>query len=295
MKNVWIVCGPTASGKTSFAIQLAQVRKAEILSSDSRQMYKELVIGVARPEPEELAAVPHHFIGTVSIEEEYTVGRFAREAREWMEIYFQTHDDLVICGGTGLYIKALLEGVDRMPVPEEIRLEVQEMLDREGLYFLTQKLREADPDLFETIELTNPRRVQRALEWVLAGKPEKKAPDWPPIWNVQKLAPDVSRDILYDRINLRVDQMMEKGLWEEAQSLFPFRDLNALKTVGYQELFEAISGLITKEKAVELIKQHTRNYAKRQLTWFRKEEGIRWVKTEDQAAILGELSFSQGS
>jgi tRNA dimethylallyltransferase len=295
MKNVWIVCGPTASGKTSFAIQLAQVRKAEILSSDSRQIYKELVIGVARPEPEELAAVPHHFIGTVSIEKEYTVGRFAREAREWMEIYFQTHDDLVICGGTGLYLKALLEGVDRMPVPEEIRLEVQEMLDREGLYFLTQKLREADPDLFETIELTNPRRVQRALEWVLAGKPEKKAPDWPPIWNVQKLAPDVSRDILYDRINLRVDQMMEKGLWEEAQSLFPFRDLNALKTVGYQELFEAISGLITKEKAVELIKQHTRNYAKRQLTWFRKEEGIRWVKPEDQAAILGELSFSQGS
>jgi tRNA dimethylallyltransferase len=295
MKNVWIVCGPTASGKTSFAIQLAQVRNAEILSSDSRQIYKELVIGVARPEPEELAAVPHHFIGTVSIEKEYTVGRFAREAREWMEIYFQTHDDLVICGGTGLYLKALLEGVDRMPVPEEIRLEVQEMLDREGLYFLTQKLREADPDLFETIELTNPRRVQRALEWVLAGKPEKKAPDWPPIWNVQKLAPDVSRDILYDRINIRVDQMMEKGLWEEAQSLFPFRHLNALKTVGYQELFEAISGLITKEKAVELIKQHTRNYAKRQLTWFRKEEGIRWVKPEDQAAILGELSFSQGS
>ncbi len=295
MKNVWIVCGPTASGKTSFAIQLAQVRKAEILSSDSRQIYKELVIGVARPEPAELAAVPHHFIGTVSIEEEYTVGRFAREAREWIEIYFQTHDDLVICGGTGLYLKALLEGVDRMPVPEEIRLEVQEMLDREGLYFLTQKLREADPDLFETIELTNPRRVQRALEWVLAGKPEKKTPDWPPIWNVQKLAPDVSRDILYDRINLRVDQMMEKGLWEEAQSLFPFRHLNALKTVGYQELFEAISGLITKEKAVELIKQHTRNYAKRQLTWFRKEEGIRWVKPEDQAAILGELSFSQGS
>ena len=295
MKNVWIVCGPTASGKTSFAIQLAQVRKAEILSSDSRQIYKELVIGVARPEPEELAAVPHHFIGTVSIEEEYTVGRFAREAREWMEIYFQTHDDLVICGGTGLYLKALLEGVDRMPVPEEIRLEVQEMLDREGLYFLTQKLREADPDLFETIELTNPRRVQRALEWVLAGKPEKKAPDWPKNWNVQKLAPDVTRDILYDRINLRVDQMMEKGIWEEAQSLFPFRHLNALKTVGYQELFEAINGLITKEKAVELIKQHTRNYAKRQLTWFRKEEGISWVKTEDQAAILGELSFSQGS
>ena len=295
MKNVWIVCGPTASGKTSFAIQLAQVRKAEILSSDSRQIYKELVIGVARPEPAELAAVPHHFIGTVSIEEEYTVGRFAREAREWMEIYFQTHDDLVICGGTGLYLKALLEGVDRMPVPEEIRLEVQEMLDREGLYFLTQKLREADPDLFETIELTNPRRVQRALEWVLAGKPEKKAPDWPQNWNVQKLAPDVSRDILYHRINLRVDQMMEKGLWEEAQSLFPFRDLNALKTVGYQEIFEAIDGLITKEKAVELIKQHTRNYAKRQLTWFRKEEGIRWVKPEDQAAILGELSFSQGS
>jgi tRNA dimethylallyltransferase len=182
-----------------------------------------------------------------------------------------------------------------MPVPEEIRLEVQEMLDREGLYFLTQKLREADPDLFETIELTNPRRVQRALEWVLAGKPERKAPDWPQNWNVQKLAPDISRDILYDRINLRVDQMMEKGLWEEAQALFPFRNLNALKTVGYQELFEAMSGLISRERAVELIKQHTRNYAKRQLTWYRKEEGIRWIKPEDQAAILGELSFSQGS
>lgn len=295
MKNVWIVCGPTASGKTSFAIELAKVRKAEILSADSRQIYKELVIGVARPEPEELAAVPHHFIGSVSIEEDYSVGRFSREAREWLETFFQTHDDLVICGGTGLYIKALLEGVDRMPVPEEIRLEVQEMLDREGLYFLTQKLREADPELFETIELTNPRRVQRALEWVMAGKPEKKAPDWPENWNVQKIAPDISRDILYDRINLRVDQMMEKGLWEEAQALFPFRDLNALKTVGYQELFEVMSGKISRERAIELIKQHTRNYAKRQLTWFRKEERIRWLKPEDQAAILGELSFSQGS
>jgi tRNA dimethylallyltransferase len=223
------------------------------------------------------------------------VGRYAKEARDWMEIYFQNHEDLVICGGTGLYIKALLEGVDRMPVPPEIRLEVQEMLDREGLYHLTQKLRESDSALFETIELTNPRRVQRALEWVLAGKPEKKVPDWPENWIATKLAPDISRDILYDRINLRVDQMMEKGLLDEAQSLFPFRHLNALKTVGYQELFEAMSGHISRERACDLIKQHSRNYAKRQFTWFRKEKGIRWVKPEDQAAILGELSFSQGN
>ncbi len=277
MKTIWLVCGPTASGKTAIAIELAQQHSAEILSADSRQLFAELNIGVARPSPEELSAVPHHFIGHVSVHETYTAGRYAREARAFMDDYFKEKDSLVICGGTGLYIQALLEGIDRMPVPEEIRSEVAALLQNEGLQAAAGKLLALDSELAEQTDLNNPRRIQRALEWVLSGRPETVANPLPKDWKVHKLAPEWPREELYERINRRVDWMMEAGLWQEAELLYPLQHLNALHTVGYREIFDCMDGQISKKEAIEKIKQHTRNYAKRQLTWFRKDKDIFWL------------------
>jgi len=278
MKTIWIVCGPTASGKTAMAIELAQKHSAEILSADSRQLFAELSIGVARPSPEELSSVPHHFIGSVSVHETYTAGRYAREARAFMDLYFKEKDALVICGGTGLYIQALLEGIDRMPVPEEIRSEVAVLLLNEGLQAAATKLLALDSELAEQTDLNNPRRVQRALEWLLSGRPETVANPIPDDWQIHKLAPDWPREELYERINRRVDLMVEIGLWQEAESLYPLQHLNALHTVGYREIFDCLEGRINREQAIEKIKQHTRNYAKRQLTWFRKDKDIFWLE-----------------
>ena len=278
MKTIWIVCGPTASGKTAIAIELAQQHSAEILSADSRQLFSELNIGVARPSPKELSAVKHHFIGHVSVHETYTAGRYAREARAFMDLYFKEKDALVICGGTGLYIQALLEGIDRMPVPEEIRSEVAALLQNEGLQAAAGTLLALDSELAKQTDLNNPRRVQRALEWVLSGRPETVANPIPEDWKVHKLAPEWPREELYNRINRRVDLMMEAGLWQEAESLYPIQHLNALHTVGYREIFDCMDGQISKEQAIEKIKQHTRNYAKRQLTWFGKDKDIVWLE-----------------
>jgi tRNA dimethylallyltransferase len=286
MKNIWLICGPTASGKTAFSIALARKFSAEILSADSRQIFTELNIGVARPDPEELAQVPHHFIGKVSITEDYSAGKFAREARQFSEAYFTQNDHLVVCGGTGLYIRAFLEGVDRLPVAPEIRTRVNEELDRNGMTGLRNKISEMAPDLLSETESENPRRLQRLLEWIYAGKPVETFQQWPGHWKVNKLGLELNREELYQRINQRVDGMMEKGLWEEALALYHEKDRNALKTVGYQELFLAMDGIISKEEAVEKIKQHSRNYAKRQLTWFKKDTEIRWLSKEDQAALL---------
>jgi tRNA dimethylallyltransferase len=289
MKIVWVVCGPTASGKTSLSIKIASDRGAQILSADSRQVFSELNIGVAKPSPDELRQVPHHFIGHVSIHEAYSAGRFAREARSFMNQYFQTHQELVICGGTGLYIKALLEGVDRPPANPAIREMVAENFDKRGLEGLLGWAKEQGFELEDPEARKNPRRVQRWLEWALSGEPEVERESWPQDWKIILLAPNWDRSELYARINARVDEMMLNGLWEEARILWPFKDLNALKTVGYQEIFEALEGNLTSEEAKEKIKQHTRNYAKRQLTWFKKLEGIRWIdpkSSPDYAAWL---------
>jgi tRNA dimethylallyltransferase len=222
--------------------------------------------------------VKHHFIGHVSVHETYTAGRYAREARAFIDLYFKEKDALVICGGTGLYIQALLEGIDRMPVPEEIRLEVAALLQKEGLEAAAAQMLELDSDLASQTDLNNPRRVQRALEWLLSGRPETVTNPIPNDWQVQKLAPEWPREELYNRINCRVDLMMEAGLWQEAESLYPLQHLNALHTVGYREIFDCLDGQISKEQAIEKIKQHTRNYAKRQLTWFRNDKEILWLE-----------------
>lgn len=294
-KAVIFIVGPTASGKTSAAIRVAKALGCAVVSADSRQVYQEMKIGTARPDEGELATVPHFFIGNISIHENYTAGRFAREVRAWLNAYFEHHDRVVICGGTGMYIKVLLEGVERMPVPESIRLQVRQHYEDQGMDGLVQAISASAPDLLPEIDVTNPQRLMRVLEWVLAGRQETNAEPWPPHWRVLKIGLMLDRPDLYARINTRVEIMLQRGLWKEAETLYPYRQLNALQTVGYQEIFQAMEGLMTANEAVEKIKQHTRNYAKRQLTWFRKDSEIKWMEAGNQEAMVAAaLAFSQG-
>ena len=294
MKNLVCLVGPTASGKTSTAIWIARKLEAEIISADSRQIYAEMNIGTAKPSPSELSAVPHHFIGHVSIQDYYSAGRYVEEVNSFLDSYFRRASDIVICGGTGLYFNALFHGIDREAVSGHIRDSVNSLIENEGLEALVEALRKTDPTLASQVELTNPRRVMRALEWVLAGKPEKPKRNLPPDWKITKIGLEVPRDILYQRINERVDQMLGAGLWKEAEDLFPQRHLYSLQTVGYQEIFKSIQGIISEKRAVELIKQHTRNYAKRQITWFKRDPEIQWFAPEDQAGIAAALGLSHG-
>lgn len=279
-KTIWVICGPTASGKTAMAIRLAQRLSTEILSADSRQIFRELNIGVARPDPEELAAVKHHFIASHSIENEYSAGQFAIEAREFATNFLEHHSHLVVCGGTGLYLKAFLQGLDRKPARKDLRKELLRRLEEEGLAALAAGLNIKNPILAAKTDQNNPHRVIRALELSEAEEenlpsPVKALPD---NWKVLKFAPDLPREELYARINRRTDEMLQLGLWEEASGLFGKKELNALQTVGYREIFDSLEGKISREEAIEKIRQHTRNYAKRQLTWFRRDAEIKWLK-----------------
>lgn len=275
------IVGPTAIGKTAMGIEIARHFNTEIVSADSRQFFKEMKIGTAVPEPEELAAAPHHFIQHISIEENYSVGDFEREAIEKLEELFKKKDVLILLGGSGLYVKSVLEGLDDFPdVKPEIRKDLNKTLEEEGIQTLQQELEKLDPEYYAKADIENPHRIIRALE-ICRGtgktfssflKQEKKARDFESI-SIGLTAP---REVIYDRINRRVDLMMEKGLLEEAEKLFPKRHLNALNTVGYKELFEYMEGNISLEKAVEEIKKNTRRFAKRQLTWFRKDLSIQW-------------------
>jgi tRNA dimethylallyltransferase len=264
------------------AIHLASKLGCEILSADSRQIYRELNIGVARPEPEELAAVKHHFIGHISITESYSAGRYGHEARIFAEQYFQQQDHLVLCGGTGLYLKAFLDGLDRQAANEELRQQLQKRLENEGLENLSSELKLLHPETAASTDLKNPRRVLRALEIIIGGqhqdtRPQEPISFLPESWQMRKFAPAMERQELYHRINQRTEQMLAKGLWEEAEALFEYRELNALQTVGYREIFDCMEGKITRLEAIEKIKQHTRNYAKRQLTWFRRDDAVCWI------------------
>lgn len=296
MKHLVVLVGPTASGKTGTAVSLAKKFDCEILSADSRQVFSDMMIGTARPSVAEMDTIKHHLIGHTSIASTYSAGQFAREARAQLENCFQSKDMAILCGGTGLYIKALLEGIDRMPVPPEIRNRVQSIWESEGLDGIKNCLKEAGENLNSYPIEDNPQRLKRILEWIFAGKPIEPFSNWPENWKVLKIGLDLPRPDLYERINQRVDKMIETGLWEEAIQLFPQRHLNALQTVGYQEIFDCISGKFSRDTAIEKIKQHTRNYAKRQLTWFRKDKEIIWFSPSDQAGIEEcVFAFSQGA
>lgn len=275
-KFLLVVGGATASGKTAFAIRLAQHFNTHILSCDSRQFYREMNIGTAKPTAQELSKAPHHFINSLSIHQEYSVGDFERDALKLLEKCFAEHQFVVLCGGAGLFIKAVCEGLDEFPeVPAQVKAQLQADYEQHGLAFLQEELRCTDPDYHREVDLQNPHRLLRALAVIRAsGQPfstfrqqEAATRPFQPIY----LQMDWPREELYDRINRRVDQMIAEGLLDEVRDLFPLRHLNALQTVGYQELFDHFSGDITMEEAIALIKRNSRRYAKRQLTWFRRD------------------------
>jgi tRNA dimethylallyltransferase len=276
-KYLIVVGGPTASGKTDFAIALAQWLNSEIISADSRQFYREMSIGTAKPDAEQLARVPHHFINHLSMHDAYTVGDFERDALQKMADLFHHHDVLIMCGGSGLYVKAVCEGLDVFPpVPVEIKMTVQARFSQDGITGLQQALSRLDPAYMRQVDQQNPARLIRALEVCLAtGKPfsafrQQAFAERP--FKTLYLQLNWPREELYERINLRVAHMMALGLEAEARQLYPFRALPALQTVGYQELFDYFEGATTLDEAVQRIAQHTRNYAKRQLTWMRRDQ-----------------------
>ena len=286
------IVGPTAIGKTALSIKLAKAFDTEILSADSRQFFRELSIGTAVPSKKELAAAPHHFIHHKSIKEDYSVGDFEKDALAKTEELFKKHKMLILVGGSGLYVKSLLEGLDDFPeVDTEIRIELNEQFAELGLEPLKKQLQSLDPVYFEKMDNDNPHRVIRALEICLGtGKSFSSFLEQPktkrPFKNIS-IGLTAPREEIYDRINQRVDIMMDEGLLEEAECLFSKRKLNALNTVGYKELFAFLEGSVNLEEAVEEIKKNTRRFAKRQLTWFRKDKNIHWFdyKTPAQEII----------
>jgi tRNA dimethylallyltransferase len=280
-KKLIVISGPTAVGKTEVGLHLAEHYKTEIISADSRQIYKELEIGTAKPSPEQLSRVPHHFINTHSIGQSYDAGAFARDAISLIHILFQKHDTLILCGGSGLYIKALLEGFDDMPaIPSGIREQIINAYKKKGLSWLQEMVRASDPDFFDWVDINNPHRLIRALELYRASglKPsqlrvkEKHAHEF----SIIKIGLEQEREQLFARINARMDAMIKEGLFEEAVRLFPQRNLNALQTVGYREIFDHLEGRYDREEAIRLVKRNTRRYAKRQLTWFKRDAEIHW-------------------
>jgi tRNA dimethylallyltransferase len=290
-KTVIIIAGPTAVGKTSVAIQLAKHFHTEIISADSRQCYKEMNIGVARPSSKELSEVPHHFIASHSIQEKVDAMIFEKYALNKLSELFQKQDVVVMVGGTGLYIKAFCEGMDEMPeVPEAIRKAIIENYETNGIDWLQQQLKENDPEFYAKGEIKNPQRMMRALEIKHAtGKSifelrsgNKTQRDF----NIIKLGLELSKEELHRNIHARVDKMIEAGLVEEVKALLPFKKLNALQTVGYSEIVEYLDGTISLEKAIENIKTNTRQYAKRQITWFKKDKEMRWFHPSDTERMI---------
>lgn len=285
-----VIVGPTGSGKTVVAVQLAQRLHAPILSTDSRQVFRGLAIGTAQPSAEELAAATHYFIADRDVSDDYNAGRFEVEALALLERLFADHDHVIAVGGSGLYVDALCNGFDPLPQADPaLRQALEERLLREGLPALVEELKQLDPVYWAAVDRNNPARVLRALEVCrLTGQPysaQRKGVQRERPFRIVKLGIDTPREELYDRINRRVDAMMQAGLLAEAERMFPLRHLNALRTVGYQELFAFLEGHGTLEEAVELIKRNSRRYAKRQLTWFRRDASIRWFGREEVEAM----------
>ena len=282
MARLTIVLGPTAVGKTAYSIELARKLGCPVLNCDSRQIFRQMRIGTARPAEEELAQVRHYFVASRDVWEGYTAGLFEIEALELLEQLFKEYDDVVMCGGSCLYIDALCNGLDDFPEADaQLRAQLMERLQSEGLESLRFELRRLDPQSFVFIDPSNPQRIVRALEVTLAtGKPYsawRTSPSKERPFEIRKIGLTRPREELYARIDARVDRMMDEGLLEEARSLLPCRDLPALNTVGYRELFGYFDGRYPLEEAVRLIKRNTRHYAKKQLSWWRRDSSIEWI------------------
>lgn len=289
-KTLVCVVGPTAIGKTAVGIQLAQHLHTVILSADSRQFYQEMNIGTAKPTVEELAAVPHYFVNSHRLTDVYSAGDFERDALQLLDELFAHQDIALLVGGSGLFVDAVCRGLDDLPQPSPgVRDRLNRLYEYEGLPYLQQLLKTVDPAYYQEVDTHNPQRVIRALEvyestglpFSLFRKQQRKQRPF----QVRKLGLTTDRPYLYQRINTRVDAMMEAGLLDEVTSLLPYRNLPPLQTVGYAELFEYLDGKYTLDEAVDRIKQNTRRYAKRQLTWFRKDPLTVWFAPTDLAAM----------
>jgi tRNA dimethylallyltransferase len=290
-KALVVVAGPTAVGKTDLCLWLARELKTEILSADSRQFFREMNIGTAKPAPEELAAVKHHFINSHHIGEEYNAGAFEAEALQTLETLFREKAMAILTGGSGLYIRAVCEGMDEMPeVNPALRQRLLQDLQQQGLPALAEQLRQLDPGYYQQVDLANTQRVIRALEVCLAsGQPYssfrvREASPRP--FRTIKIGLDRNREELYQRIDARIDLMIAQGLLAEARALYPFRHHNALQTVGYKEIFDFLEGKYDWEEALRLLKRNSRRYAKRQLTWFRRDPDFTWFHPDDRGGIL---------
>ncbi len=289
-KTIYVIAGPTAVGKTAIAIELAKRLGTSIISADSRQCYKGMTIGTAKPSPEELQSVKHYFIDEFPVTVSLSAADYERLALGYLDEIFEGSNTAVICGGTGLYIKSLTDGIDEMPkVNEDIQEEVNKGYKEHGIEWLQEAIMNEDPWFFQAGEKDNPVRLIRALvfrrstgESIMSYRSgEKKERNFQTI----KVGLELPREELYDRINRRVDSMMENGLLEEVKALYPYKELKNLQTVGYSELFDHLDGICSLQEAIDKIKQHSRNYAKRQMTWFKKDEGIQWFSPKDEGLI----------
>ena len=284
-KRIIIIVGPTAIGKTRLSIKLAKTLNTEIISCDSRQFYKELLIGATPPSPKELSEIKHHFIQHLSVENDYNSGKFEIDAIEKIKKLHKTKDTIIIVGGSGLYIDAICKGFDKIPkISTKLRIQLNQEFTKKGLVWLQDCIKKVDPEFYASCDKQNPQRLLRALEvYNMSGKrfssyktqKPKKRP-----FQIIKIGLNMEREILYKRINDRVDVMLENGLLEEVKSLLPFKEKNALQTVGYQEVFTFYNNQCTLEQAVLNIKKNTRRFAKRQLTWFRKDANTKWFEPD---------------
>ena len=297
-----VVVGPTAVGKTDVSIQLAQHFDAEIVSADARQFYQEMTIGTAKPTRKEREAVPHHLVDFLSVTEPYDVKQFEQDALDVLASIYQRLPVAIATGGSGLYVQTLVSGIDTMPeVLPATRSSLQKRWQQEGLTSLLDELERVDPDYFSIVDRQNHRRVIRALEvYQSTGLPyssfRTQSTHVERPFNVITVGLNRPRDILYERVNRRVDQMIEQGLVDEARALYPWRNYQALRTVGYQEIFPMFDGQYDLAEAIRLIKRNTRRYAKRQLTWFGKDDTIEWFDMEEgqEAAVQSIVSYVQG-
>ncbi len=295
-KTLIVIAGPTGIGKTALAIDVAKHFNTEIISADSRQFYRELKIGVASPDKSELSAVKHHFIGNLSISDEYNVSKYEQDALATIKNLFINHDTAVLVGGSGLYIDAVCKGIDELPDPDpELRESIKNLFNEEGIEALRFKLKLLDPEYYNQVDLANPKRLMRAIEVCLTTNQtftslrlsNPKTRDF----NIVKIGLFTDRELMYDRINQRTDKMIKDGLIEEAYNLIPYKNYNALNTVGYKELFNYFDKKTTLEEAIDKIKVNTRRYAKRQLTWFRKDAKINWIDTNNIKEVYNVFNF----
>ncbi|MDD2195897.1 MAG: tRNA (adenosine(37)-N6)-dimethylallyltransferase MiaA [Bacteroidales bacterium] len=294
-KHLIVLLGPTGVGKTTVSISISNHFNAPIVSADSRQFFKEMYIGTAAPTPEQLSLAPHYLVGHKSITERYSCGMFELEALELLNKIYLKQDVAMLVGGSMLYIDAVCHGIDNFPTPDsELRQSLENQLSTEGIESLRAQLKLLDPEFYNQVDLKNPKRILKAVEICLqTGKtyssfltnPQKQRP-----FKTIKIGLNLTREELYKQINARVDQMINQGLVDEAKTLYPYRDHNALKTVGYREIFDYIDGNISLEKAIELIKRNSRRYAKRQLTWWGRDKEIEWFRPEEIVTIINYIN-----